>query len=83
MIKNKALEIFSSVTDSGDHNFVANRGSLQRILECNGFSVRRRTTVSQKDTDQVVEKLVSYVDYVGKVVASQKIADRHTGMPIF
>ena len=26
MIKNKALEIFSSVTDSGNHNFVASRG---------------------------------------------------------
>ena len=76
MIQNKALEIFPSVSDSGDCSFVESRGWLQRFLERKGFSVRRRTTVSQKDPDQVVEKLVSYIDYVGKVIASKNILER-------
>ena len=32
--------------------------------------------MSQKDPDQVVEKLVSYIDYVGKVIASKNIMER-------
>ena len=40
------------------------------------MNVRRRTTMAQKDPDQLTEKLVSFVDYVGKAVVSNKILEK-------
>ena len=75
MIQKKALEIYSTVSD-GDQMFVASKGWLQHFLERNGLSLRRRTTMAQKDPDLLTEKLVSYIDYVGKAISSKKIAEK-------
>lgn len=71
MIRNKALEIYPTVSDGGAR-FVASRGWLQKFLNRNGFSLRRRTTMAQKDPDL----LVSFVDYVGKIVVSKGISEK-------
>ena len=52
MIRNKALEIYPTVSDKGA-GFLVSRGWLQRFLKINGF--RRRTTVAQKDPDLLTE----------------------------
>ncbi|XP_044043446.1 uncharacterized protein LOC122871912 [Siniperca chuatsi] len=74
MIKKKALEIYPSVSDGGKM-FVASTGWLQRFLERNDLSLRRRTTMSQEDPNLLTEKLVSFVDYVGKAVSSKGILE--------
>ncbi|XP_044028000.1 uncharacterized protein LOC122864529 [Siniperca chuatsi] len=73
MIKKKALEIYPSVSDGGKM-FVASTGWLQRFLQRNDLSLRRRTPMSQEETPPT-EKLVSFVDYVGKAVSSNRILE--------
>lgn len=50
MIRMKAKEIYVNASDSRDgEDFAASAGWIDRFLERNNFSVRRRTTVAQKD----------------------------------
>lgn len=74
MIKHKALEIYPSVSDGGKM-FVASAGWLQRFLKRNDLSLRRRTTMTPKDPNLLTEKLVSFVDYIGKAVRSKGILE--------
>lgn len=76
MIQKKALEIFASVKDDEGKGFVASRGWLQGFLERSGLSQRRRTTMSQKGPNHLIERLVSFVDYVEKVVTSKNMSER-------
>ena len=55
---------------------MASQGWLEKFLTRNGLSLRRRTTMAQKDPDKLTEKLVSFVDYVGKAVASKGILEK-------
>ncbi|XP_037617888.1 uncharacterized protein LOC119483644 [Sebastes umbrosus] len=75
MIKKKALEIYPSVSDGGKM-FVASTGWLQRFLERNDLSLRRRTAVPKVDPTVLIEKLVGFIDYVGKTVSSKQILER-------
>ncbi|KAK7130470.1 hypothetical protein R3I93_019960 [Phoxinus phoxinus] len=75
MIRNKALGIYPTVSDRGVR-FLASRGWLQKFLNRNGFALRRRTTMAQKDPDLLTEKLVSFVDYVSKTVVSKIISEK-------
>lgn len=72
MIRNKALEIYPTVSDRGAQ-FLASRGRLQKSLNRNGFALRRRTTMAQKDPDLLTVKLVSFVNYMSKIVVSKRI----------
>lgn len=75
MIRNKALEIYPTLSDGGAR-FRASKGWLEKFLNRNGFSLRRRTTMAQKDPDLLTEKLVSFVDYVSKTVVSKRISEK-------
>ena len=75
MIQKKAMEIYPTVSD-GSKAFVASKGWLERFLHRNGLSLRRRTTMAQKDPDKLTEKLVSFVDYIGKAVSSKGILEK-------
>ena len=75
MIKRKAMEIYPTVNDGGAR-FNASNGWLQKFMKRAGMTVRRRTTMAQKDPDQLTENLVSFVDYVGKAVVSNKILEK-------
>ena len=44
-----------------EENFEASRGWLERFMKRNGLSLRRRTSIAQKDPEQLVNKLVSYI----------------------
>ena len=80
MIQNKAKEIYSSVGDGAGKEFVASRGWLQKFLKRNKLSLRRRTTMAQKDLDLLTEKLVSFVDFFGKAAKGAKsVALKTTG----
>ena len=41
--------------------FVASRGWLEKFMKRNGLSLRRKTTVAQKDPSQMVYKIISYI----------------------
>ncbi|KAG7249712.1 hypothetical protein CRUP_018180 [Coryphaenoides rupestris] len=58
MIQNNAKEIYSSVGDGAGKEFVANRGWLEKCLKRNDLSLRRRTTMAQKDPDLLTGSLV-------------------------
>ncbi|ROJ25353.1 Pogo transposable element with KRAB domain [Anabarilius grahami] len=58
MIRAKAKEVYATVSDGRDEeSFTASAGWLDKFLRCNDFSVRRRTTVAQKDAKHFTEKL--------------------------
>jgi len=55
-IQQKALELHQ-----GDEEFVASRGWLENFLRRNDFSLRRRTTISQKLPHDYKTKIVTFV----------------------
>lgn len=75
MIRLMAKEIYQTVADN-KKPFAASVGWLNRFLKRNEFSVRRRTTLSQKQPGQVTEKLVNFVTYVTRQTVEKKIQDR-------
>ncbi len=75
MIKRKALEIYPSVSD-GSKTFVASTGWLQRFLQRHDPSLRQPITMTQKEPDLLTEKLVLFLDHVGKAVSSKGILEK-------
>ena len=65
MIRKKATEIYPSVRD-GRNPFVASNGWLCKFLHRNGL----------KDPDPLTEKLVLFIDYVGKAIRSKNMLDK-------
>ena len=49
---------------SAQDAFVASRGWLQKFMQRNALSCRRRTTIAQKDPSHMIDKLVSYILHV-------------------
>ncbi|KAJ8381190.1 hypothetical protein SKAU_G00019680 [Synaphobranchus kaupii] len=77
MIRRKAKESYATV-GVGGAEFAASSGWLDKYLQCNGFSVRRRTTVAQKDAKEFTDKLVKYV--AKKITESDIIAMDETSV---
>uniref|UniRef100_A0A6Q2ZKZ2 HTH CENPB-type domain-containing protein n=1 Tax=Esox lucius TaxID=8010 RepID=A0A6Q2ZKZ2_ESOLU len=74
MIRAKAKEVYATVSDGRDEDrFTASAGWLDKFLKRNDFSVRRRTTVAQKDAKHFTEKLVNFVTYTTRIIKSKKI----------
>lgn len=72
-----------SVQESGKHIFTsignlkpfsASRGWAKRFMKRNGLTVRKRTTIAQKDPEQLFEKLVNFVIYTSHARATEKIS---------
>ena len=63
LIMRKAKAIHDEASDgdlSMQGSFVASRGWLDKFIKQNGLSLRRRTTVAQKNPSLLVDKLVMY-----------------------
>lgn len=54
MIKNEP-------THDEENEFLASTGWLKRFMQRNGLSLRRKTSIAQKDPDKLIDKLVSFV----------------------
>ena len=62
LIMKKAKTIYDELPDSQKcESFVASRGWLEKFMRRHGLSLRRRTTIGQKDPQQLINRLVSYV----------------------
>ena len=55
--------------------FKASNGWLDKFLKRNGFSQRKRTTVAQQTPKECIQKLVSYICYLGDVRKRGKYID--------
>lgn len=61
LIMKKALIFFKEMDNIDDSEFNASKGWCDNFMRRNGLSLRRKTSVSQKDPDMVISKLVAYV----------------------
>ena len=62
--QNKLFLLLQSQLSKKQQNkgdFTASNGWIQKFMRRHGLSLRRKTTVSQKDPEQQVDKLVAYV----------------------
>ena len=61
----KALYIYNEKLKENDCDggtiFVASTGWSQKFMRRNGLSLRRKTSVAQKDPSKLIDKLVSYI----------------------
>ena len=59
LIMRKALHLSKEQQNMED--FTASNGWIQKCMRWQGLSLRRKTTIAQKDPEQLVDKLVAYV----------------------
>ena len=69
MIQRQAMEIFQQ---DGKENFAASNGWLMRFLKRFGFTLRRRTTVSQRIPALFIPKIVSFIRYLEEMRKTKK-----------
>lgn len=61
LIMKKASLFYKEMENTTDTEFSASRGWCENFMRRNGLSLRRKTSVCQKDPDMVISKLVAYV----------------------
>ena len=62
LIMKKAKAIYDELPDSQkSESFVASRGWLEKFMRRHRPSLRRRTSIGQKDPQQLINRLMSYV----------------------
>ena len=72
MIRLKAKELYSMASDKRDGKVLrATVGWLYRFLRRNNFSLRRKTTVAQKEAP--IDKIVNFVTFCGRQIENKKI----------
>ena len=69
MIIWKAKNIFNKKNDNPAINdsFVASHGLCEKILQRCGFSLRRKTTIAQKDPSYMVDCIIAYMMYIRRI----------------
>ncbi|KAJ0055712.1 hypothetical protein NL108_009966 [Boleophthalmus pectinirostris] len=72
MIRDMAKQMYATVSDSRDEEFVASAGWLNRFLRRNNFTSRKRTNITQKDARGFTEKLVKFVTFSSRVIESNQ-----------
>jgi len=72
-IMKKALVIYNEKAEENtcgnSVSFVASTGWLQKFVRRNGLTLRRKTSVAQKDPSRLIDKLVSYILYARRFAA--------------
>ena len=64
MIQEKGRTIFAELNAS-EHEF---KGWLNKFLGRHGLSLRRRTTIAQKDPEMLLEKIVNFVMFLSRKI---------------
>ena len=68
MVKAKSYFDEGTQTAAGQAAFVASRGWLEKFMRRNNLSLRRRTTLAQKDPSFMIEKLLAYILHVRRIL---------------
>ena len=63
LIMKKAMVIYQDIQEAEltEETFEASKGWLEKFMQRNSLSLRRHTSVAQKDPDLLVSKVVSYI----------------------
>ena len=65
LVMKKAQLLYQEMSTSEgilkNEEFKASRGWLEKFIRRNNLSLRRKTSVAQKDSEKLIAKLVSYV----------------------
>ena len=77
----KAKLMYEEMEGEEPKAFEATRGSLETFMRRHGLSLRQRTSVAQKDPDQLINKIVSYLIQVRRLQQKFKFAPRATKRP--
>lgn len=72
-IREEAKRIFPTLENNELFDFKASRGWLEKFLDRNNLTLRRKTTVAQKDPSQLFGKVASVVNFVSNTVKAKKI----------
>ena len=59
----RAKQMYTTVNDSRDEEFVASAGWLNHLIHHNNFTCRRHRTTAKKDAREFTEKLVKFVTF--------------------
>lgn len=73
MIRRHAKEVFVTLDDTGRTFFSASRGWLEKFMVRNQLSLRRKTTMAQKDPDDMCKKLATFIAYVSQLRIKYKV----------
>ena len=61
LIRKKALLLFKEMEDPRETDFSSSKGWCEKFMKRKGLSLRRRTSVCQKDPNMLFGKLVAYI----------------------
>jgi len=70
-IQRKAREIFPSLDI--DKDFKASRDWVRKFMKRHRLSLRRKTSVAQKDPNMLFEKLADFIQYSSNLAAKNKV----------
>jgi hypothetical protein len=73
-IRVKAREIHSAVQTENYPDFKASSGWLQKFMKRHKLSLRRKTSLAQKDPNSLFEKIVDFLLYSGNLISKNKIS---------
>lgn len=73
MIQAKAMAIFPEMSDVKSDAFHASRGWLERFMKRNKFTLRKRTSLAQKDAQHFMKKLVNFVTFTSRKIAEKNV----------
>ena len=67
MFKAKKMMDEKNTDPATQDSFVASRGWCEKFMKRHGFSLRRKTTIAQKDPSLLVDRLVAFVVHVRRL----------------
>ena len=68
MVMFKAKSLYDENDPTGQDDFVASRGWLDKFMKRSDLSFRRRTTTQEKDPALLIDKLVSYILHIRRLM---------------
>ena len=72
-IREEAKRLYPTLDSEGNFNFKASVGWVNKFLIRSNLSLRRRTTVTQKNPAQVYSKITSFIMFVSNTLSTKKI----------
>ncbi|KAL7381452.1 hypothetical protein ABVT39_005702 [Epinephelus coioides] len=78
MIQAKAMVVFSETTDRRDDDFHASQRWLEWFMKRINLTIRKRTSLAQKNAEHYINKLVNFVIFCSHKIAEKKLKEYST-----